>query len=111
MKVGVMAVVGVAALLTGCAQPPSQAQQADAAACTAQGDALYNSETVDEQARTAQPGLIYGGTPTHVFDAEQLGAMHARDSAITDCEEKGNTNAPAALGGGAVVQPQIVSSP
>ena len=82
-----MAVCGA---LAGCAasQPESAAQQADDGVCTAQADAVYHSQTIDEEARTAQPGLIYGATPTHVFDAEQLGAEHVRESAITKCERE-----------------------
>ncbi len=77
MKKILMAMVACVAL-AGCAAnaPESNAQQADDAACTAQADALYNSETVDEQARTSQNGLLYAPMPTHVFDAEQLGAEH-----------------------------------
>jgi hypothetical protein len=98
--------------LAGCAASASEStsQQADDAACTAQGDAVYNANTVDEQARTAQNGLIYGATPTHVFDAEQLGAEHVRDSQIANCEENGMASGPE-INGMPVVTPHIVGSP
>jgi hypothetical protein len=108
-----MMAVTACAMLAGCAasQPESQAQQADDAACAAQGDAIYHADTIDEQARTSQNGLIYGATPTHVFDAEQLGALHMRDTAVSNCENNGNDSGPAALGGGPVVTPHIVGTP
>jgi hypothetical protein len=100
------------AWLAGCAagQPESQAQQADNAACTADADATYYANTIDEQARTKQNGLLYGATPTHAFDAEQLGAQHVRDSQITDCEQNGNNGGPV-VNGTAVVTPHIVPTP
>lgn len=107
-----MAVLACASL-AGCAagMPESQGQQADDAACVAQADAVYNANTVDEQARTAQPGLLYGATPTHVFDAERLGAQHMRSSQIASCERNGNNGAPAGADGAAIVTPHIVDAP
>jgi hypothetical protein len=100
------------AWLAGCAagQPESQAQQADNAACTAQADATYNANTIDEQARTKQNGLLYAPMPNHAFDAEQLGAQHVRDSQITDCEQNGNKGAPI-VNGTPVVTPHILGTP
>jgi uncharacterized lipoprotein YmbA len=85
---------GLACLaLAGCAgAPESQAQKAENAACTAQANAQYNANTVDLGGRTAQTGLMYSATPNHVFDAEQMGAMHQRESQISDCEKTGNNN-------------------
>jgi len=103
--------VGVlGAWLAGCAAPApeSTSQAADDTACTAQGDTVYNQDTIDEQGRTAQNGLIFGGTPTHVFDAEQMGALHQRDSDIANCEANGNSATPAM---GAAAPPHIVGSP
>jgi hypothetical protein len=112
MKNILMAMVACGAL-AGCAmgQPESAGQQADDAACTAQADAVYHSQTIDEQARTAQPGLIYGATPTHVFDAEQLGAAHVRDSAIANCEQNGAGASGPEVDGTPVVTPHIVGTP
>ena len=112
MKKFLMAVAACAALAGCAASPPeSKAQQADDAVCTAQADAVYNQQTVDEQARTAQPGLLYGAMPTHVFDAEQLGAEHVRQSAITKCEDTGNTASGPEVNGTPVVTPHIINSP
>jgi hypothetical protein len=110
MKNFLMAMVACGAL-AGCAasQPESAAQQADDSVCTAQADAVYHSQTIDEEARTAQPGLIYGATPTHVFDAEQLGAEHVRESAITKCEQNGAAGPE--VDGTPVVAPHIVGTP
>jgi hypothetical protein len=108
-----MLVVGAAGWLAGCAvgPPESQAQQADDAACTAQADATYTSDSPDLLARTSQNGLIYGATPTHVFDAEQMGAQHDRDSAITKCEQTGNNSGAPTVNGVPVVPPKIVGTP
>lgn len=104
--------LGLCAMLAACAPAPqpSAAQQAETAACTAQGDAIYHADTIDEEGRTAQNGLLYGGTPTHVFDAEHLGALHARDSAVSQCEQNGESGTPA-LGGGNIVPPQVTGTP
>jgi len=101
------------AALGGCAlgPPESQAQLADDSACTAQGDAVYSAATTDQQARTAQNGLLFGATPTHVFDAEQLGAEHERDSDISQCEQTGNASAPDGLAGATAPPPHIIATP
>jgi hypothetical protein len=106
-----LAVLACAAL-AGCAAsaPPATADDADAAACTAQADATYHALDEDQLARTSQAGLLYGAQPTHVFDAEQMGAMHARDSELTQCEQNGNNSAPE-VAGVPVVTPHIVSTP
>jgi hypothetical protein len=97
--------------LSGCATAPeSQAQRADDAACTAQGDATFRALDVDEMARTSQANLPYSGMPNHVFDAEHLGAMHARDSQIARCEDQGNAEAPQSQNFSPVV-PHIVTNP
>lgn len=97
--------------LTGCATAPeSQAQRADDAACTAQGDATFNALDEDQLARTSQANLPYSGLPNHVFDAEQMGAMHARDSQIARCEAQGNTDQPN-HGSYQPVTPHIVGTP
>ncbi|MBU6418489.1 MAG: hypothetical protein KGQ79_02025 [Proteobacteria bacterium] len=95
-------------LLAGCGQPQSQAAQADAAACTSAADAGYQNSTLDQQARTLQNGLRYGG-PNQVFGAERLGAMSQRDQAIQNCEEYGNQNGAPAVNGVPVVAPHIVN--
>jgi len=113
MMRAIFAAAAVGLALAGCAAPapPSTAAEADAAACTAQGNAMFNANTVDEQARTGQNGLLYGATPTHVFDAEQLGAEHLRQSGITACEQNGNTSGPDDLGGPPPVTPHIIGTP
>jgi hypothetical protein len=106
-------VMAVGLSLAGCTAPapPSDAVQAEDAACTAQGDATFDANTVDEQARTSQNGLLYGATPTHVFDAEHLGAEHLRDNVITSCEQNGNNSGPDDLGGPPPVPPHIIGTP
>ncbi|MBU6449368.1 MAG: hypothetical protein KGQ26_07060 [Rhodospirillales bacterium] len=108
MKSSLMA-LAAALLLAGCAgQPQSQADQADAAACTNAADAGYSNSTLDQQARTLQNGLRYGA-PTQVFDAERLGAMSQRGQAIQNCEEYGNQSGSPAVNGVPVVAPHIVN--
>ncbi len=111
MKVMVAAMACCA--LAGCAgsAAPSTSQQADNAACTAQADASYNASTVDLQARTAEPGLLYPAGPNHVFDAEKLGAEHARDSQISRCEQNGDISGADDLGGAPPIVPHIVNNP
>jgi hypothetical protein len=111
MRAVFLAAVGLC--LAGCAAPapPSTAAEAEDTACTAQGDAVFNANTVDEQARTGQNGLLYGATPTHVFDAEHLGAEHLRQSDITNCEQNGDTSGPDDLGGPPPVMPHIIGNP
>jgi hypothetical protein len=102
----------VAGALAGCApgQPESQAQQSDDAACTAQADAVYNANNQDQLARTSQNGLLFPATPSHVFDAEQQGGMHERDSQITHCEQNGNADGQPSVNGVPVVTPHIVGT-
>lgn len=97
----------------GCAisPPPSQADQADLATCTAQADAAYDAQNYDQLSRTSQNGLRYSATPNHVFDAQEMGSMHERDDEITDCVTNGTggtTSASAALPGAAPAVPQII---
>jgi hypothetical protein len=100
--------------LSGCAPagapPESAAATADAAACTAQGDATYRALSVDQLARTSQNGLLFAPTPNHVFDAEQMGAEHERDSQITKCEQNGNPGTATTINGVPVVPPRIISN-
>jgi hypothetical protein len=105
--------LAAALILAGCAMgpPESQAQKADDAACTTQADAAYAGANPDLLARTSQNGLLYGATPTHVFDAEQMGAEHDRQSAITRCERIGNNGAAPTVNGVPVVPPKIIGPP
>jgi len=105
------AVLACGALGACAMSSPQTGAQADASACTAQGDALYNASTLDEQARTGQNGLLFAPTPNHVFDAEQLGAEHERDTAITNCENNGNIDTPDGLPGPPAPPPHIVGTP
>jgi hypothetical protein len=98
MMIKWLMMLSACAALAGCAAAPeSQAQQADDAACTAQADAAYNSMDEDQLARTSQTGLRYAPEPNHVFDGEQLGAEHVRDSDIMNCEDNGNAESKSAL--------------
>ena len=108
MKSSLLAVASVL-LLAGCAsQLQSQADQADAAACTNAADAGYSNSTLDQQARTLQNGLMYAG-PNQVFDAERQGAMSQRNQAIQNCEEYGNQNGTPSVNNVPVVAPHIVN--
>jgi hypothetical protein len=97
--------------LAGCAASPpeSAAQQADDAACTAQADATYNAQNANLLARPSQNGLLYAPSPNHVFDAQKMGAMSARDNQIQQCEQNGNAGP--SVNGVPVVTPHIVQSP
>lgn len=96
-------------LLAGCAgQPQSKAEAANSAACTAAADQVYQNNTLNLQARTAQNGLRYAG-PTYVFDAERLGAMNQRALQIQRCENFGNQNGSPTVNGVQVVTPHIVN--
>jgi len=98
--------------LAGCAAPPppSAAEQAEAATCTAQADASYNAQNYDNLSRTSQDNLRYSPMPNHVFDAQNLGAIHARDSQIASCEQNGDTGGPG-LPGAAPAIPRIITTP
>ncbi len=97
----------------GCTQTPpeSSAQQADDEACRLQADSLYNSLSQDQLARPTQTGLLSGSTPDHVFDAEKLGALNARQLDIKRCELQGNTSIPGSAGGKGYATPHIVGTP
>ena len=97
----------------GCAvsPPPSQADEANLATCTAQANATYNAQNFDQLSRTSQNGLRYSATPNHVFDAQQMGSLHERDDQLTDCLNNGTggtASASAALPGPAPAVPQII---
>ena len=96
--------------LTACAAAPeSPAQQAEDAACTTQANTQYDQSTLDLAGRTAQNGLRYGAMPTHAFDGQIMGAEHARDSQIQDCEKTGNNNGQPVVNGVPVVAPHIIN--
>ena len=79
-------------LLTACAapQPKTPAQAALQAACQSQAEADYQQNTLSDAGHTAQNGLMFGATPTHVFDAEHMGAQHQYESDMQNCEQTGN---------------------
>ncbi len=106
-----LTVVLACGALAACApaEPQSQAEQADAASCTAQADAAYNASTLDQQARPSQNGLLFGTTPTQVFEGEKLGAEHDRESQISDCEQNGSNGGPDVVNGTTVVTPHIIN--
>jgi hypothetical protein len=96
--------------LAGCAAsaPENPAQQADDATCTAQADAAYNAQNTNLLGRTSQNGLLYAPT-NHVFDAQRMGSLSARDNQIQQCEQDGNAGPN--VNGVPVVAPHIVQSP
>ncbi len=109
MKHVLLAAAACLGLAACAAAPESPAQQAENAACTAQANAQFNQATLDESARTSQNGLMFGATPNHVFDAEHMGALSARDSQIQDCEKTGNNNGQPVVNGVPVVAPHIIN--
>ncbi|HQT65407.1 MAG: hypothetical protein B7Z75_09660 [Acidocella sp. 20-57-95] len=95
--------------LSACATtPPSAADQANLDACTAKADASYNAQNIDSLSRTDQTGVRYSATPNHVFDGQQLGLMHQRDSQITDCVNNGTASA-STYTGKPLPAPQIIT--
>jgi hypothetical protein len=110
MKLFAPAVLAVLAL-AGCAAqaPQSPAQTAEDQACTSQADAQYQQQTINEAGHTAQTGLMFPATPSHVFDSENLGAEHVRESQIQDCETTGNNNGQPEVNGVPVVAPHIIT--
>ena len=102
---------GTCLALAGCAATPiSPAQQADNAACTAQADAQYRQDTVDQEARVDQTGQRYSATPNHVFDAETMGAESQRGHMVQSCEENGNDNGQPVTGNFTPVTPHIITN-
>ncbi len=95
--------------VAGCSYgpPPSPADEADAAACTSAADATYKAQNYEVLSRTGQNGLYFAPTPNHVFDTQQLGAMHVRDSQITSCEQHGS-GAAGAVPSAPLVTPHII---
>ena len=110
MKSFIAATFTCLALSACAAGPETAAQQAEDSACTAQGDAQYNQDTVDQEARTVQNGQRYGAMPTQVFDAERMGAMSQRDTQVQNCEETGSNNGQPMVNGVPVVTPHIISN-
>jgi hypothetical protein len=108
----VLAVFGALALLAGCAAQPAQnaADTADANACTAAANDAYNAQNYDQLSRPSQAGLQFPASPVQVFQAQQLGAEHARESQITNCERNGNTAQPV-VNGVPVATPHIINNP
>jgi len=86
---------GVAAC---AAAPPPDTDQANLAACTQTADAVYQADNYNSLARTSQNGLLYPATPNHVFDAQRMGTLDARNNQIRDCMENGNPDAPSGAG-------------
>jgi hypothetical protein len=101
-------------LLSGCAPAPapSQADQANLAACTAQANAVYQQSNLNALGRTSQNGLLYSPTPDHVFDAQRMGTLNAYNNQVSDCVENGNPNTtPPAPAGAPLPKPQIIGTP
>lgn len=97
--------------LAGCAaEQTSPAQQAEDSACTAQADAQYQQNTIDQQGRTAENGQRYPAMPTQVFGAETMGAMSQRDAQVQNCEETGSNNGQPEVNGVPVIAPHIISN-
>jgi hypothetical protein len=110
MKPIFLATLGCLALAACAAAPVSPAQQAEDAACTAQAGAQYQQDTIDQEGHTLQNGLRYGATPTHVYDAETMGAQHAYDSQVQNCEDTGTNNGQPVVNGVPVVAPHIITN-
>jgi hypothetical protein len=110
MKPIILAALSCLALAACAAPPETAAQQSENAACTAQADAQYQQDTVDQEGRTLQNGLRYGATPTQVFGAETMGAQSQREHQIQDCEETGNNNGQPVVNGVPVVTPHIITN-
>jgi hypothetical protein len=96
-------------VLAGCAALPaaSQADDANQAACTQQADAAYRANNYDSLARTSQTGVYFSPMPNHVFDAQQMGSLSARNNQINDCVQNGNTTRPV-IPGAPLPAPQII---
>ncbi len=99
-------------MVAGCAAspPPSQAEQAELAACTQQADTVYARSNLNALGRTSQNGLYMAPMPNRVFDAQRMGTLNARNNQIRACMENGNPGAgapqPALL-----PAPQITGNP
>jgi hypothetical protein len=111
MKPPLLAALALLAL-SACTQtpPPTPAQQAENAACTAQAQATYNQNTLSDAGHTPQPGLMFGATPTHVFDAEHADAQEDYDSQVQNCEETGNNNGQPVPAGVPAITPHIITN-
>jgi hypothetical protein len=104
-----LAACSIAVVLAGCAaQPQTDSEAADATACTAAADATYNTQNYDQLSRPSQAGLQFPASPVQVFQAQQLGAEHERESQITNCERNGNTAQPV-INGVPVATPHIIN--
>ena len=101
----------LAAALSGCAAPAlSSADQAELAACTQNADAVYQADNENGLARTGQNGLYFAPTPDHVFDAQRMGTLAARNNQIKDCVDNGNSGSAAGVPGQAKLPaPQIIA--
>ena len=104
-------VLSLLALAACTPTPPlTPAQQAENAACEAQAKAAYNQNTLSDAGHTAQPGLMFGATPTHVFDAEHMGAQQEYNSQVQNCEATGIGNGQPAATGMTPVAPHILTN-
>jgi hypothetical protein len=93
IKPPVLAALACLALAACTPTPPlTPAEQAAKAACEAQAEAAYDQNTLSDAGHTDQTGQRYGATPTHVFDAEHMGAQHAYLSQVQNCEATGINN-------------------
>lgn len=108
MKISLLALISIP-LLAGCAaQPQTQAQKADQAACTQAADIAYRNSTINLQARPTQNGLRYGA-PVAAFQGEEMGAMNQRALQIQRCERLGLQSGMPAANGADIVAPHIVN--
>jgi len=99
--------------LAGCAAapPPSQADQANLAACTADADAVYKQSNLNALGRTNQNGLLYAPMPDQVFNGQRMGTLDARNNQISDCVQNGNPNNRPATAAIQMPAPQIAGTP
>jgi hypothetical protein len=100
-------------MLAGCAAAPapSQADQANLAACTADADAVYQQDNLNGLGRTSQNGLLYAPMPDQVFSGQHMGTLNARNNQVKDCVQNGNPNNHPATAAIQMPAPQIAGTP
>ena len=111
MKPPIFAALCCLALAACTPAPPlTPAQQAEHAACAAQAKAAYDQNTLSDAGHVPQPGQMFGATPTHVFDAEHMGAQHAYESQVQNCEATGINNGQPVPSDVSTVTPHIITN-
>ncbi|HQT88351.1 MAG TPA: hypothetical protein PK677_07315 [Acidiphilium sp.] len=100
---------GLIAPLAACsfnAPPQSASQQADAAVCTKQADAINEARHFAHLSRPDQFATPLSGSPDPQYISNHLAQLHARDDRIQRCIQLSN---PAFAGSGATLPtPRII---